>query len=216
MLTFNIITLFPHLIEKHLKELPFKKGIKNKILAVNIINLRDFADNKHKKIDAKVYGGGTGMILQVEPIYKAVKSLNIKNKSKNPIILLSPTGSTYNQKKAFEFAEMNSVTLICGRYEGVDARVEDLITHKLSIGNYVLSGGELAALVVMESVTRLLPGILDKEAYINESFSTELLEHPQYTRPEDFMGKKVPKVLLSGDHKKIEEWKLKNSLKSTK
>jgi len=208
MLKFNVITLFPNLFEEHLNNLPFKKAITKKLIAINLVNLRDFALNSYGTVDDKPYGGGTGMILMIEPIYKALEGL------KHPI-LLSPTGIKYNQKKAGELSKLSEITLICGRYEGVDARVKDnLVTEVISIGNYILSGGELAALAIMESVTRLIPGVLEKqEAFEDESFSNGHLEYPQYTRPEVFKKMEVPKVLLSGNHKEIEQWKKKNYTK---
>lgn len=206
MLTFDIITLFPGLIAPHMQELPFRKALEKNLLQVNCHNLRDFAIDKHGTVDDKPYGGGVGMILMIEPIYKALET--IKNKGR--VVVLSPSGEKYTQQKAQELAKEKEVTIICGRYEGIDARVkEHLATDVISIGDYVVSGGEVPALVLMESITRLLPRVLEKPTAIEkESFVTpNQVEHPQYTRPEEFNGWKVPKVLLSGHHKKIEEWK---------
>ena len=211
MIKFNVITLFPNLFEEHLNNLPFKKAIAKRLIEVNLVNLRDFASNAYGTVDDKPYGGGIGMILMIEPIYKALESLDSRKES---VILLSPSGTKYNQKKAQELSEVSEITLICGRYEGVDARVKDyLVTEVISIGDYILSGGELAALTIMESVVRLIPGVLDKkEACENESFSNDYLEYPQYTRPEIFKEMEVPKVLLSGNHKEIGRWKTEHSL----
>jgi tRNA (guanine37-N1)-methyltransferase len=210
MLRFNIITLFPQLIETHLKELPFKKAIEKNLIEIKTINLRDFAIDKHGTVDDKPYGGGTGMLLRVEPIHKALNT--IENKQR--IILLSPKGEKLTQKKVKELATCENITFINGRYEGVDARVEEYTTDIISIGDYVLSGGELPTLVIMESITRILPGILEKEdAATRESFEEGLLEYPQYTRPEEYEGKKVPEILLSGNHAEIEKWKKENSKK---
>jgi len=211
MLTFDIITLFPNLFNEHLNALPFKRAINRGIIKVNFHNLRNYAVDSYGTVDDKPYGGGTGMILMVEPICKVLD--NIPNKQKT--ILLSPRGNKYNQKKAKEYSKLSQITLICGRYEGVDARVEEHLTDEIiSIGDYVLSGGEIPSLVIMESVVRLLPGVLEKgDAASKESFEDGLIEHPQYTRPEDFKGMKVPKVLLSGNHKEIEKWKRQNSFK---
>ncbi len=211
MITFDIITLFPNLFNEHLNNLPFKKAIQKGLIKVNLHNLRDYALNSYGMVDDKPYGGGTGMVLMIEPIYKALE--NIENKQHT--ILMSPSGKKFDQNKVKELKNLNQITLICGRYEGVDARVEKyLCDESLSIGNYVLSGGELPALVIMESITRLLPGILEKEdASSKESFENDTLEHPQYTRPEDFKGWIVPEVLLSGNHKEIEKWKEENSKK---
>lgn len=210
MLRFNIITLFPQLIETHLKELPFKKAIEKALIEVNTINLRDFAIDKHGTVDDKPYGGGTGMLLRIEPICKALNT--IENKQR--IILLSPKGEKLTQEKVKELATCENITFINGRYEGIDARVEEYTTDIISIGDYVLSGGELPTLVIMESITRILPGILEKEdAATRESFEEGLLEYPQYTRPEEYEGKKVPEILLSGNHAEIEKWKRENSKK---
>lgn len=210
MLRFNIITLFPQLIETHLKELPFKKAIEKNLIEINTINLRDFAIDKHGTVDDKPYGGGTGMLLRIEPICRALNT--IENKQR--IILLSPKGEKLTQKKVKELATCENITFINGRYEGIDARVEEYTTDIISIGDYVLSGGELPTLVIMESITRILPGILEKEdAATRESFEEGLLEYPQYTRPEEYEGKKVPEILLSGNHAEIEKWKKENSKK---
>ncbi len=219
MIKFNVITLFPNLFKEHLNNLPFKKATAKKLIEVNLVNLRDFALNTYGTVDDKPYGGGTGMVLMVEPIYKALracaweaKALESIGYSTAQIILLSPTGTKYNQKKAQELSKLSEITLICGRYEGVDARVNNLVTEVISIGDYILSGGELAAMAIMESVIRLIPGVLEKqEASENESFSNGYLEYPQYTRPEVFKEMEVPKVLLSGNHREIEKWRRENS-----
>ena len=217
MLRFDIITLFPDIIAKHLEYLPFKKALSEKLIEVNIVNLRDFAIDKHGTVDDKPFGGGSGMILMIEPISKALehiksKTPNIKNRK---IVVLSPRGKTYNQQNAKEFLGVEQMILICGRYEGIDGRVEEnFATDVISIGNYVLSGGEIPALAVMESVTRLIPGVIEKDDVTsNESFEKNNIEYPQYTRPSDFNGLKVPEVLLNGNHKEIENWKLKHTKK---
>lgn len=231
MIKFNILTLFPQLFTSHFEELPYKKAVERKKAEYTLYNLRDYALDKRGTVDDKPYGGGTGMILMIEPIYNALEDIfkhdkdNLKKflkqrKNDKRIILLSPRGETYNQRKAEELSKCSNLTFICGRYEGVDARIEKcLCTDVISIGNYVVSGGELPALVIMESITRLIPGILEKEdASKIESFSniTNLnnnqyaVEYPQYTRPEIFMDMKVPKVLLSGNHKEIEKWRSGN------
>jgi len=206
---FNIITLFPNLFTEHLNTLPFKRGLGKGIIKVNLINLRDYSVDKHGTVDNKPYGGGVGMILMVEPIYKALNQLP----KTDSVILLSPRGKRYTQERAENLAKTKgSITLICGRYEGVDARVENYCTDIVSVGDYILSGGEIPALVIMESVVRLLDGIIEnKEAIKDESFANGSIEYPQYTRPEEFKGMKVPNTLLSGDHKKINEWREKNS-----
>jgi len=218
MIKFDIVTLFPHIFEEHFQNLPYKKAVQLKKAEYKIWNLRDYATDSYGTVDDKVYGGGKGMLLKIEPVFNALKDIYKKDPRKHTkkqkIILLSPKGEKYNQKKASMFSKMEQITLICGRYEGVDARItQNLATDVISIGDYVLSGGEIPALAVLESISRLLPGVLDKEAVREESFSGKYLEHPQYTRPENFKGMKVPQVLLSGNHKEIEKWKEKNKKK---
>lgn len=212
MIKYNVITLFPDLIYKHLEFLPFKRAIEKGLLEVNLVNLRDYALDNYGTIDDKPYGGGVGMLLRVEPIYNALHDLGLTKGGKTgKIVLLSPQGQKFTQKRAQRYSQLGEVTLICGRYEGVDARVENFVDEVISIGDYILSGGELGALVIMESTTRLLPGVLEKEEATKlESFPQDnenKLEYPQYTRPEDFMGLKVPEILLSGDHGKIAKWR---------
>lgn len=225
MLKFNIITLFPQLFTSNIELLPFKRAIEKNIISVNLVNLRDFAIDKHGTVDDTPYGGGTGMLLMIEPIYKALKAIHgdslqltdagVKLDSpKKKIIALTTHGTTYTQKKANDLArtDLEEITFICGRYEGLDARVEQYFaTDLISVGNFVVSGGEVPTLLIMESITRLLPGVLEKEdATTIESFNDEknsAQEFPQYTRPADFMGLKVPEILLSGDHAKIAKWR---------
>jgi len=236
MVKFNIITLFPSLFNEHFANLPFKKAIEKNLAEYNLIDLRNFSTNKYGSVDDTPYGGGVGMILMIEPIFRALSEIHGKEKmeerikngksvGKNKkIIVLSPRGTKFNQKKAEELSKCEEISIICGRYEGIDARVEKHIaTDVISIGDYILSGGEIPALAIMESVTRLLPGILEKEEAVKvESFSSfskeifsaeknKFIEYPQYTRPENFLGLEVPKVLLSGNHKEIEKWKKENS-----
>lgn len=208
MIKINVLTLFPDVFKPHLDLLPFNRAIQQNILDINLVNLRDFAVDNRGSVDDKPYGGGTGMIMRVEPVVEALKSINTGHK-----ILLSPRGQTFNQNKAKELSQMETVTLICGRYEGIDARIEKhYVDETISIGDYVLSGGETAAIAIMEATIRLMEGIFDKDGVVEqESFSNYHLEHPQYTRPEDFEGHKVPEVLLSGNHKKIDLWKKENS-----
>jgi tRNA (guanine37-N1)-methyltransferase len=212
---FNVLTLLPNLFEEHLSNLPFKRAILNKSLEVNLHNLRDYALDSYGTVDDKPYGGGVGMVLMIEPIYKALTHILGEGFEKSPerngrVIVLSPRGKKFTQKMAQELAKENNITFISGRYEGIDARVEEsLATDVISIGDYVLSGGELPALVIMEAITRLIPGVLEKDGATEiESFSDgETLEFSQYTRPENFKGLEVPKVLLSGNHKEIENWR---------
>ncbi len=210
MLEINIITLFPKLFEEFKNVLPFNRALKNNLIKLNIINLKDFALDERGTVDDKPYGGGTGMILRPEPLFKALESIS----SKEDVIALTPKGQTFNQLLAQELSQKKSLTFICGRYEGIDQRIIDnLTTKEISIGNFVCAGGEAPAITILESIVRLLPGILEEEATKKESFSEDTLEHPQYTRPEEFKGWKVPDVLISGNHKEIENWKKQNSVK---
>lgn len=222
-LKYNIITLFPELIYKHLEYLPFRKAIEMGVIEVNVVNLKNYGLDSYGTVDGKPYGGGAGMVLRVEPIFNALKDLNLitkqgkrvkKDRNHSKIILLSPKGIRYSQNIAQKYRNLKEITLICGRYEGIDTRVEKFVDEIVSIGDFILSGGELGALVITESITRLLPGVLEKsEAVKIESFANGKLEYPQYTRPEKFMGLKVPDVLLSGNHKEIENWRNENSKK---
>ena len=211
---FNLITIFPEIFSSYLNEGMLKRAIDKKIFSVRAINLRDFTNDKHKTVDDTPYGGGAGMLLKIEPLYKALKSLKAKPGLKTKkIILLSASGKKWNQKMAQEYSYLKEVTFICGRYEGVDARIKEFIDEEISIGDYVLTGGELPSLVILDSISRLLPGVLgNNTSALEESHSQEgVLEYPQFTKPETFKaGKKVlkvPEVLLSGNHKKIKEWR---------
>jgi len=221
MINFDVLSLFPQLFTEHIENLPFKRAVERQIASYTLWNLRDFAMDKRGTVDDKTYGGGVGMVLMIEPIYKALENIYGQmdipdNQSKEKrIIVLSPRGEVFTQEKARELAKCEQITLICGRYEGIDGRVEEeLATDVISIGNYVVSGGELPALVVMEAITRLLPGVLEKEAAsAEESFSANNIEYPQYTRPEEFKGLSVPKVLLTGNHQDVENWRKEKSKK---
>jgi len=225
MITFEILTIFPRIFDGFLKESLIKKAIEKKLIKIRIWDLRDFTKDKHKKVDDKVYGGGKGMVFKIEPIFKALRKLTrfeiIKNgiklkDKKTKIILFSPRGKLFDQKRAFELSKLKKIILICGRYEGVDQRVEKYLADLcLSIGPYDLMGGELPAMVVVETVSRLIKGVVGKEDFLKERLlGKKFWECPQYTRPAVFQPKKgiswlVPKVLLSGDHRKIEEWRKK-------
>jgi len=217
-MTFHIITIFPKIFDSYFNESIIKRALKKKIISIKIHNLRDWTIDKHKTVDDAPFGGGAGMVMKVEPIYKSLKSIKSKVKSHGTeTILLSAKGKTWNQQLARSHAKLKNIVLICGRYEGVDERVTNFIDEEISIGDYVLTGGEIGALTIIDSITRLLPGALgNAESAKHESHSTPgVLEHPQYTRPEVFAanGKKlrVPKILLSGNHKKIADWRNKKS-----
>lgn len=211
----DILTLFPEMFTGVFGNSILKKAQEKEAVSINLINFRDFSTSKHKTVDDYPYGGGNGMILKPEPIFAAVES--IPNYKQAKIIMLTPQGQQFTQKKAEELRAEEHLIFLCGHYEGFDERIrEHLVTEELSIGDYVLTGGELAAMVIVDSVVRLLPGVLgNDESAITDSFSNNLLEYPQYTRPEVFRDWKVPDVLLSGHHQKIEEWRKTESLNRT-
>ncbi len=244
---FTVITLFPQMLEPFFNESILKRAQEKGIITIDLINLRDFAIDKHGTVDDRPYGGGAGMVIRVDVVYRAIQSLktsNLKNKQvKRKIVLTSAKGKRFDQKKAKEYATLDQLVLICGHYEGIDERVREFVDEEVSIGDFVLTGGELAAAVIVDSVSRLVPGVLGKdESAKEESFSeydidevieavgenklllklkekgvkkVRLLEYPQYTRPEEYLGLRVPQVLLSGDHKKIRMWRLKKAFEET-
>ncbi len=209
----DIITIFPELFNPFLRLGIIKKALEKKAVDIRAHDLRNFALDKHRMVDDYPYGGGPGMVLKPEPIWRAVEELPQPKR----VVFLTPHGSTFDQEKAWELAQLKNLVLICGRYEGVDERVrEKLVDEEISIGDYVLNGGEVPAMVIMEAVIRLLPEVLgDEDSVVGDSFYQGLLDHPHYTRPEEFKGHRVPKVLLSGDHKKIARWRKKESLRQT-
>ncbi|MEH7299660.1 tRNA (guanosine(37)-N1)-methyltransferase TrmD [Neobacillus drentensis] len=218
MMQIDILTLFPEMFTGVLGQSILQKATEKSAVNYNVVNFRDFADNKHSTVDDYPYGGGAGMVLKPQPIFDAVSALKENAKSKSPrVILLCPQGERYSQRKAEELACEEHLIFICGHYEGYDERIrENIVTDEISIGDYVLTGGELGAMVVVDSVVRLLPEVLgNQESHMKDSFSTGLLEHPHYTRPSDFRGLMVPEVLLSGNHKLIEEWRNKEALRRT-
>ncbi|MBO0995463.1 tRNA (guanosine(37)-N1)-methyltransferase TrmD [Bacillus sp. SD088] len=214
----DILTLFPEMFAGVLGSSMLKKAEEKEAVSYSLENFRRFSNNKHHTVDDYPYGGGAGMVLKPQPIFDAVSHLTENTDTKPRIILLCPQGDRFDQSKAEELAQEEHLIFICGHYEGYDERIrEHLVTDEISIGDYVLTGGELGAMVVIDSVVRLLPGVLGNEdSPIHDSFSTGLLEHPHYTRPADFRGMKVPDVLLSGNHAKIAEWRKEQSLKRTK
>ena len=226
---FDVLTIFPQMFPCYLSESIIGRAQKKRLVKINIHNIRDYAMDRHKTVDDKPYGGGPGMILKVEPIYRCLRKIvkREKKKSRRKIILLSPQGRTFSQKMARRFSELDQIVLICGRYEGFDERVRKLVDEQVSIGDYVLTGGELPAMVLVDAVTRLVPGVVGKEISLaEETFAKKgYIEYPQYTRPDIFefidrSGKKrklgVPKILLSGDHEKIKEWRGKHTREKTK
>lgn len=209
---FNVLTLFPEMFSS-LDESIIGRSKEKGLIDINLINIRDFSKNKHKKVDDTPYGGGAGMVMEPTVVYDAFKSIKDE---KTKVIYLSPQGKTLNQQKVQDLAKEESVTLLCGHYEGIDQRVIDtIVDEEISIGDYVLTGGELPAMVLIDSVSRYIEGVLKEESIKEESFTNGLLEYPQYTRPEMFLDKKVPEILLSGNHQKIDEWRRNQSIINT-
>ena len=213
----DIATLFPEMCERVFSESILGRGIKNGFIEVHAHNIRQYTENKHRNVDDKPYGGGTGMVMQAQPIFDCVEAIKAQINAKSRVIYLSPKGETLTQKKVAELAREESLILICGHYEGVDERVlEELEAEEISVGDYVLTGGELPAMVVTDAICRYVDGVLDNESLKDESFTDNLLEYPQYTRPADFEGNKVPDVLLSGNHKLVAEWRLNRAEEITR
>lgn len=210
---FDVLTLFPEMFES-MKCSVIGKAIEKNLIQLNVVNIRDFSKDKHKKVDDTPYGGGAGMILRPDVVYDAYSSIKTEDAK---VIYLSPKGRTLNQEKVKELSKEKHLILLCGHYEGIDQRVLDtIVDEEISIGDYVLTGGELPAMVLMDTVSRYIEGVLTKESIEEESFSNGLLEYPQYTRPEVFLGKKIPEILTSGHHEKIKEWRREQSVVLTK
>lgn len=216
-MNYHVLTLFPEMIYQGMNTSIMKRALENERISLEAVNIRDFSANKHHKVDDYPYGGGAGMVMQAQPVYDAYMEVKRRIKKECRVIYLTPQGRTFCQSMAEEFAREEDLVLLCGHYEGIDERVlEEIVTDYVSIGDYVLTGGELPAMVLMDAVSRLVPQVLNnKESAEYESFYDSLLEHPQYSRPEIWRGKEVPKVLLSGHHKNIEEWRRQESIKRT-
>lgn len=213
-MNFHILTLFPEMVMNGLNTSIIGRAMNKGLLTVEAINIRDFAENKHNRVDDYTYGGGAGMLMQAGPVYGAYQSV-VEKASKQPrVIYLSPQGQTFSQSMAEDFAKEEELVFLCGHYEGIDERVlEEIVTDYVSIGDYVLTGGELPAMVMIDAISRLIPGVLHNDVSAEfESFQDNLLEYPQYTRPEEWHGKKVPPVLLSGHHVNIEKWRREQSI----
>ncbi|MGY3703658.1 tRNA (guanosine(37)-N1)-methyltransferase TrmD [Vagococcus martis] len=212
----DVLTLFPRMFEGPLTESILGKAIDKELLNVYVRNFRDFSTNKHQQVDDYPYGGGAGMLLKVQPIHDALTFIKEDAQTQPRVILLDPAGKPFNQQMAEEFSKEEHLVFICGHYEGYDERIRSLVTDEVSLGDYVLTGGELGAMVMIDSTVRLLPEVLgNDESAKTDSHSTGLLEHPQYTRPANYEGMEVPHVLTNGNHKLIEEWQLKESLRRT-
>lgn len=232
MMDFHILTLFPEMVMQGLHTSILKRAVEKEYIHIEAVNIRDYTLDKHGKVDDYTYGGGAGMLMQAQPVYDAYKAVEEKILSKKPgipmsegkeqkacrVIYVTPQGKTFNQTMAQEFAKEEDLIFLCGHYEGVDERVlEEIVTDYVSIGDYVLTGGELPAMVMIDAISRLVPGVLhNEESATTESFHNNLLEYPQYSRPEVWRDKRVPEILLSGNHAKVEEWRMEQSIERTK
>ncbi len=216
-MNFHILTLFPEMVEQGLHTSIIGRAVEKGLLSIEAINIRDYTLDKHKKVDDYPYGGGAGMVMQAQPVYDAWKSVADRIGYTPRTIYLTPQGPTFTQPMAKEYAKEEDLILLCGHYEGIDERVlEEIVTDYVSIGDYVLTGGELAAMVLTDAISRMVPGVLsNQESGSTESFEGNLLEYPQYSRPEEWNGKKVPAVLLSGDHAKVDGWRREQSILRT-
>jgi len=213
MLRIDILTLFPKMFDGFLTESIIKRAIAKKLVEINIINFRDYTKDPHGKVDDTPYGGGAGMVLTPQPIFDAVESLKTDN---TKVILLTPDGELYKQRIAYSLSNLEHIILICGHYEGFDERIRSIVDIEISVGDYVLTGGEIPSMIISDSVVRLLDGVIDKESHVNDSFNNNLLDYPTYTKPREFRGMTVPEVLLSGNHKEIEKYRHEEQLKRTK
>ena len=212
----DILSLFPEMFKEPLTQSIVGKAIEKQLLDVEVTDFRDYTTNKQRHVDDTPYGGGAGMLLQAQPIYDALDAIAAKNDGLGKVILLDPAGRKFDQKVAEELSQEKHLTFICGHYEGYDERIRERVTDEISLGDFVLTGGELGAMVVIDATVRLLPDVLgNRESALGDSFSMGLLEYPQYTRPADFRGMKVPEVLTSGNHQKIAEWRNKEALRRT-
>lgn len=212
----DILSLFPEMFKGPLTQSIVGKAIEKQLLDVEVTDFRDYTTNKQRHVDDTPYGGGAGMLLQTQPIYDALDAIAAKNDGLGKVILLDPVGRKFDQKVAEELSQEKHLTFICGHYEGYDERIRERVTDEISLGDFVLTGGELGAMVVIDATVRLLPDVLgNRESALGDSFSMGLLEYPQYTRPADFRGMKVPEVLTSGNHQKIAEWRNKEALRRT-
>ncbi|MBQ3435777.1 MAG: tRNA (guanosine(37)-N1)-methyltransferase TrmD [Bacilli bacterium] len=208
----DILTLFPEMFNGVFNESIIKRAIEKELVTINLINFRDYSKDPHQKVDDTPYGGGSGMVLSCQPIYDCINDIRTVD---SKIILLTPAAKTYNQKQAYDLSKEKHLIIICGHYEGFDERIRKLVDLEISVGDYVLTGGEIPAMILVDSITRLLPGVIKDESHQNDSYNNGLLDYPTYTKPAEYLGMKVPEVLLSGDHQKIAEYRRQESLKKT-
>ena len=209
----DVLTLFPDMFNNIFSESIIKRAIDNNLVEINIYNIRDYSTDPHKKVDDTPYGGGAGMVLMCQPIFDAVKALKTDN---SKVILLTPSGKLYKQSIAFNLSHEKHLILICGHYEGFDERIKTICDMEISIGDYILTGGEVPAMVIIDSITRLIDGVIRKESYESDSFTNNLLDYPTYTKPRKYVGLEVPDVLVNGDHAKIDKWRKERQIELTK
>ncbi|MDD3187271.1 MAG: tRNA (guanosine(37)-N1)-methyltransferase TrmD [Bacilli bacterium] len=209
----DILSIFPNMFNEFLTTSIIKRAIQDNKVEINVINFRDFSTDPHKKVDDYSFGGGAGMVLMPQPIYDAVESIRTKD---SKVILMTPQGKQYNQRLAYDLVKEKHLIIICGHYEGFDERIRNLADMEISIGDFVLTGGELASMVITDSVVRLIDGVIEKDSHEFDSFNNNLLDYPVYTKPVDFRGMEVPDVLLSGNHKNINEWRYNKALEKTR
>ncbi len=209
----DILTLFPSMFKPMLEESIIKRATLKGLVVINLVNIRDFSGLNNNQVDDTPYGGGGGMVLMCDPVFKAIESVRSKDAK---VIMLTPSGGLYNQKKASELSKLKHIILLCGHYEGFDERIKTLVDAEISIGDYVLTGGEIPAMAVADSIIRLVPGVISDESLVSESFTDGLLDYPVYTKPQVYRGMEVPPVLVSGDHKKIEEYRYSERVRITK
>ena len=209
----DIMTLFPEMFEGFVNSSIIKRAIDDNKVEINIINFRDYSKDPHHKVDDTPYGGGAGMVLAVQPIYDCLNAIKTDDST---VILLTPDGMKYNQEEAFKLKELKHLIIICGHYEGFDERIRTLVDMEISIGDFVLTGGEIPAMAITDSVVRLIPGVIDEESFLNDSFNNNLLDYPTYTKPREFMGMKVPDVLVNGNHEEIRKYRYEEQLKRTR
>ena len=209
----DILTLFPDMFNGVFEESIIKRAIESEKVKINIINFRDYTKDPHNKVDDTPYGGGSGMVLTCQPIFDCVRSIRDDD---SKVIMLTPSGKVYNQKMAYDLSHEKHLILLCGHYEGFDERIKSICDMEISIGDFVLTGGEVPAMVLVDSITRLIPGVITLDSHINDSFNDNLLDYPTYTKPSVYEGMEVPEVLLSGDHKKIEEYRNSEKIRITK
>ncbi|MGI6324356.1 MAG: tRNA (guanosine(37)-N1)-methyltransferase TrmD [Bacilli bacterium] len=209
----DIITLFPNMFNGFLSESIIKRAIDDNKITINIHNLRDYSTDKHKKVDDYPFGGGHGMILMCQPVFDAVEALKTSN---SKVIMMTPSGKVFDQQLALNLSKEKHLIIICGHYEGFDERIRTIVDMEISIGDYILTGGELPSMVITDAIVRLIDGVINQESLATESFNDNLLDYPNYTQPRDFKGLTVPHVLLSGNHQKIEEWRQNERIKRTK